>query len=78
VTDERVWLTFDEAVERLPDSDRIHVFTRTGIGADWDCADVVEMLKTARVQQLRGPAAFGHGLAAWDSPRHVWLVETRP
>jgi hypothetical protein len=75
---EHSWITFDDALARLPDGDLIHVFTRNGMGADWDRQAVIDMLRTARIEVAGGMAgALGHGLAAWDEPRHVWLVETR-
>ena len=77
MSEPHVWLTYEQAVDRLPDAERIHVFTRSGIGAEWDRADVLAMLGKARIEEA-GPMArrMGHGLAAWDEPSHCWLVET--
>lgn len=66
---ERVFLSYEEAVAMLPDGDRIHTFAGGGmalIGADWDRKDILELLKTG-APELAGEMAtsMGHGMVAF-------------
>jgi len=74
-------LSYGEAVALLPDGERIHTFTDGGvalIGADWDRADVLELLETTERREVTGPSAqgLGHGLAAFRDGEPVF-IETR-
>jgi len=79
-TDERVYLTYEQAAAMLPDGDTVHAFRNTGpvlLGADWDRASVLEVLRTGR-PELAGEQAtsMDHGLVAWDEHGPVFF-ETR-
>jgi hypothetical protein len=76
-------LTYDEAVALLPDGEQIHTFIQAGpaiIGADWERADVLALLRRTGRREVTGEAAqgMGHGLAAslpvTDEPL---FIETR-
>jgi hypothetical protein len=72
-SDEReLLLSYDEAVALLPDGERVHTFLQVPslgmlIGADWDRAEVLELLRGAPRREVTGPEArsLGHGLCAW-------------
>jgi uncharacterized protein with NRDE domain len=67
MTEERTTLTAQEAVELLPDADRIHTTTnpRPGlfIGANWDRVAILELLNNNTIF-ISGPYATraGYGL----------------
>jgi len=67
MSDEKVYLTVDEALAMLPEGDHIHTF-RGGvgmmIGADWDRADVVTAIRETQRRELSGAvaSAMGHRL----------------
>lgn len=68
-SDERVFLTYEEAEAMLPDGDTIHTFAGGGmmlIGADWDRKSVLELFKTGK-PELAGEMAtsMGHGIVAF-------------
>jgi len=76
--DAEVLLTYDEAVALLPDGRRIHTFLDSGfalIGADWDRAEVLALLRTTDRREVTGPAAqgMGHGLAAFRDGKPVFI-----
>lgn len=69
--DERVHLTYDQAVALLPPGDRIHTFRGTlplMIGADWPREKLLAHIREHGAE-LSGPGAtgMGHGLALIDS-----------
>lgn len=73
-------LTYEEAEALLAEGDRVHTFRQSSvalIGADWDRADILEALRTRRVQEA-GPMAvrMGHGLVLQDD-RGLLFVATR-
>ena len=76
-------LTYDEAVALLPDGDTVHTFLQAGptlLGADWDRAKILELLRQADPEiELTGPAAqsMGHGMAAYDEDGTPVFIETR-
>jgi hypothetical protein len=81
VSDEPVFLTYDEAVALLPEGERIHTILDGGIallGADWDRDAVLALLKATDRREVTGPAAqsLGHGLAAFRDGEPVF-IETR-
>lgn len=78
--EERVSLTFEEAVAMLPDAAEIHTFLSGGmamIGAAWDREDILDLLRTGR-PELSGDLAtsMNHGLVAWRGSQPVF-IETR-
>jgi hypothetical protein len=63
-------LTPDEALALLPEGETVHAIIQCGpllTGADWDRADVEDLLRTSKVRNRTGPDAqrVGHGLSAW-------------
>lgn len=81
--DEPVLLSYDEAAAMLPDGDRIHTFLDAGgalVGANWDRAEILELLETSGRREVTGPAAqgFGHGLAAYRADGVPVFIKTRP
>lgn len=79
--DDRVFLTFEEAVAMLPDGDTIHAFlnpaTDVLLGADWSREDVLAGLRNGK-PQLAGSMATSirHGLVFQRGNEYVF-VETR-
>ena len=82
-TDEPEFLTYDEAVALLPDGDQIHTYLDGGlalIGADWDRAAVLALLREAEPEiEVTGPAAqsMGHVMAAYQADGTPVFIETR-
>ena len=79
-TDERVIVTLEDAITRLPDGDRVHTFRQAGcmmIGADWLLNDLLAAMREHGVIES-GPAATGmkHGLVLIDE-RGPLFIETR-
>lgn len=79
-TDERVRLTFDEAVAMLPDGDDIHTFRQaavgTLIGADWPRADILEHI-AKHGAELSGEHAtrMKHGICVLEGGRvPLWIA----
>jgi hypothetical protein len=76
-------LSVEEALGMLePGSPRIHTFLNPAggllVGADWDRADVEELIRSTERRRRTGPEAqaIKHGLALWD--RVTWVfVETK-
>jgi hypothetical protein len=68
--DDRVFLSFDEAVAMLPDKPDIHTFRNLSfmlIGADWSRPDIESVLRKHK-PELAGEMAtnMGHGLVVID------------
>lgn len=78
---DRKFLTYDEAVARLPDGDEIHTFTNPAVGlllgADWSREQILEAFKAdgAEVEES-GPAATAakHGIAMKHNGRFVFVA----
>lgn len=77
---ERVFLTLDEAVALLPDSEMIHTFRTPAmnvmLGCDW-CRDDILALLESGTPELAGEIAtsMNHGIVIWSNG---WLfIETR-
>lgn len=78
-------LTYEQAVALLPEGDTVFAALDAGvalIGADWDRADVLALLKRTDCREVPGPVAQadGYGLAAWDvdyGGRHPVFFRTR-
>ena len=71
MSEERRYLTIDEAQSLLPDGDEIHTFIQQGyaiIGADWSREDIIGQIKKCQVREITGPAARGmnHGLVLYN------------
>ena len=69
-TDDRMPLTFDQAVAMLPNADRIYTFRGTGpllIGADWPRAVLLDAIREYGAE-LSGASAtgMGHGMVLID------------
>jgi hypothetical protein len=82
-TENKRYLTYDEAVWLLPDEDEIHTFVSEPflIGADWSRKDILDKLKKSTIE-LSGPgaSAMGHGIAAYTvdgkSYKGLLFIET--
>jgi hypothetical protein len=88
MSDERVFLTVDEAVAMLPDDETIHTYVTGGpclIGADWDRSEIVSLLNNAPEKgiELAGEmaTAMGHRLAVLQmhpaTNGHYVFIETK-
>jgi hypothetical protein len=78
---ERVFLSYEDAVELLPEGDHIHTF-RSNIpgvlvGADWPRDELLEAMKNHRIE-LSGEMATGmqHGIVIIDKQGPLF-IETR-
>jgi hypothetical protein len=62
--EERLTVSYDEALLLLPEGDTIHTF-RDGagilIGADWGREKILDLLKQAKTIYVSGPMAMGMG-----------------
>lgn len=80
--DQRVFLTYEQAEEMLPEGDHVHVVSNPSgglmIGADWPRGDVLEAFRSGQ-PQLAGPmaAGAGHGIAMIHDGRRLFF-KTRP
>lgn len=83
--DEKVDLTYEEAVGMLPDGDKIHTFRNAPpgvlIGADWDREDIIKAIADHGAE-LSGETATrtGHGMVIFTGERTIkdaLFVETR-
>lgn len=77
MSDERVFLTPEQAVAMLPDGDDIHTFRQGGpclIGADWQRCDIINLIN-AFTPELAGEqaTAMGHGLCIIDNRGPLWI-----
>jgi hypothetical protein len=82
MNDEPELLTCDEAAALLPDGDRVHTFLNPGgilVGADWDRAEILTLLRDSPRREVTGPEAqsFGHGLAALREDGTIVFIATR-
>ena len=79
--DDRVILSFEEAVAMLPDGETVHIITNPSpgalIGADWEREDVIALLRTT-APELSGPDATraGHAMCVHRGGRWMF-IETR-
>lgn len=76
---ERVVLTKEQAMERLPDKENIHTFRQAGvlIGADWQREEVLEAINKYQFEESGAQATkMGHGMVFCDATGHVF-VETK-
>jgi hypothetical protein len=82
---ERKFLTYEEAVSILPDSEEIHIFNNVSgmlIGCDWSRAEILDKLSKSEVIELTGDTArgMGHGIAAYNKDtkyqRDVLFIQT--
>jgi len=81
--DAKVFLTYDQAVKRLPKGDRVHTFVNPLgmlVGADWPREELLRQLaKYEKTIEETGAMAMqmNHGLAFNDGERVVF-VATKP
>lgn len=72
-------VTYDEAVEMLPDGEYVHAMTNPGvgvfIGCDWEREKLLEAIARYGAE-LTGPHATrtGHGLCFHDGTRYVFIA----
>lgn len=81
MADDRVLLTYEQAVARLPDAQRIHTFRSSPLallGANWERPALLDALRSAKTIEEAGPeaSAMHHGLVLWDE-RGPLFIETR-
>ena len=67
----KIYLTAEQAISILPDSDSVHTFYNPGfglIGADWSKAEITDTLQNSDIIELTGPGArgMGHGICAYN------------
>lgn len=67
----KIYLTAEQAISILPDSDSVHTFCNPGfglIGADWSKAEITDTLQNSDIIELTGPGArdMGHGICAYN------------
>ena len=81
----KIYLTAEQAISVLPDSDSVHTFYNPGfglIGADWSKDDITDKLKKSDIIELTGPEArgMGHGMCAYDKTAiyqgNILFIET--
>lgn len=79
MTDERTFLTVEQATALLPDGDTIHVFLNPNaamlIGADWSRKEIIELLSDSEILEVGGEACLkmGHGLVALKNNRYHFI-----
>ena len=79
MSDERVFLSFEEAVKMLPDGEYIHTFRNPGaglmVGADHDRTELLEKMKESDLE-LSGEAATAmkHGLVLFDDNGPLFIA----
>lgn len=76
MTDEKKFVTIEEAIDLLPDSEMIHTFRQAGpviVGADHDRDCLIDYMRKAQKIEVTGEQAqaMGYGLAIHDE--HGWL-----
>lgn len=80
MTDERLYLTADEAIGLLPD-DVTYIHNTTAgaimIGIDYTREGAEEALRKAHQIEIGGPGAkaYRHPIVMWDTPTHFTLFE---
>ncbi len=81
MSEERVFVSFEQAVAMLPDKEYIHTFRNGGIallGAAWSKAEIIEQLRDHKNELAGGCASsMGHGLYSADEYGGVF-IETKP
>lgn len=81
MNDDKVLISLEEAMKRLPDGDIVHTFRQGGhclIGADHERDRIIEAMRRAPEIEVTGPQAqaMRHGLAICDE--HGWLfIQTK-
>jgi hypothetical protein len=73
---EKEFISYDEAVKRLPAGDMVHTFRSNGmllVGCDHKRAALLDAMRAAPAIEIPGPQAqaMNHGLAIHDD--HGWL-----
>lgn len=73
-------LTYEQALELLPEGDSIHTFRQAGpipIGCDWEREDILDALQFNTIYTTGDIAqSMGHGIAIQD--KKGWLfIETK-
>jgi hypothetical protein len=82
MSDDRVFLTPEQATAMLSDDDQIHTFRQSigGVllGADWDRDDLVKAIDVAENRELSGEQAtkMHHGLCITDNHGPLF-IETK-
>lgn len=67
----RTFITKEQAISILPESDNIHSFYNAAFGlcgADWSRENIIDKINSSDNLELTGPAArgMGHGLCAYN------------
>ena len=81
MSDDKVFLSYEQAVSLLPEGDNVHVFLNPNgvlLGADWSRKSVLDMLQVGESQLGGGMClSMGHGLVCKNEGR-FHFVATRP
>jgi hypothetical protein len=81
--DDRTPLTYEQAVEMIPDTANIHTFRSNPmalIGCDWSIEEILKALKTGKPELAGEQAtAMNHGLVIFDEygPLFIATKETK-
>ena len=65
------FITYEQAIELLPEEEHIHTFYNMSFGlcgADWSRQDILDKLKSSEIIELTGEVArgMGHGMCAYN------------
>lgn len=79
MSDNRVWLSAEEAISVLPEGDNIHTFRSAGtalLGADWMRKELINTISES-LCEVGGEAcrAMRHGLVVWTQKANPLFVE---
>jgi len=82
MVEDKILLSYDEAIKLLPDKETIHAIKQAGpmlIGADWGREDVLKAMKKSKTIEVTGEHAqsSGHGLAFYDEQGPVFIEAKR-
>jgi hypothetical protein len=80
-TQEKIWLTPEQAIAMLPDTKYIHTFYSVGlglIGADHSRESLLEKIKTCKLE-IGGKSckSMNHGLVLWETDNTPLFVECK-
>jgi len=78
--DDKLFLTYEQAVSMLSDDDQIHTFRSNVmclLGADWDRAELLEAIKNGKPRVGGSQCkALGHGLVVFTGNEPLF-IETK-
>ena len=83
--EERRFITCEDAISILPNSENIHTFYNTSfglLGADWSRSDIIDKLQNSEIIELTGETArsMRHGMCAYNKDtkyqKDILFIET--